>query len=91
MINTLFISVLSFSSFQIISLSIYKRGIWSSADDTYVEELIKHIKPEAVNFEIVWGRSRCSHRRNIELDDYFYEKRLDKLKKKALDLNIFSL
>lgn len=35
-------------------------GIWSSADDAYVTEIVNNIKPMNVEFEIVWGRSRCS-------------------------------
>ena len=61
-------------------------GIWSSADDAYVMEIVKSIKPENVAFEIVWGRSRCSIKRDYDLDNYIFEKRLDKLKKKGFRL-----
>jgi len=61
-------------------------GIWSSADDIYVTEIVKNIKPDNVDFEIIWGRSRCSLKRNYDLDSYFFEKRLDKLKKKGFKL-----
>ena len=61
-------------------------GIWSSADDIYVAEIVKNIKPDNVDFEIIWGRSRCSLKRDYDLDNYYFEKRLDKLKKKGFKL-----
>lgn len=61
-------------------------GIWSSADDTYVNAIVENIKPEGINFEIIWGKSRCSIKRDYELDSYYFEKRLDKLKKKGFSL-----
>ena len=61
-------------------------GIWSSADDIYVNQIVQKIKPDNVEFEIVWGRSRCSLKRNDTFDTYFYEKRIDKLKKKGFRL-----
>jgi RNA polymerase II subunit A small phosphatase-like protein len=61
-------------------------GIWSSADDIYVTEIVKNIKPDNIDFEIIWGRSRCSLKRDYNLDDYYFEKRLDKLKKKGFRL-----
>jgi len=60
---------------------VYRLGIWSSADDEYVETIVDHIKPESVNLEFVWGKSRCTRRRDYNLDSYFNEKRLKKLKK----------
>jgi len=61
-------------------------GIWSSAGDNYVNEIVRHIKPEGVKFEIVWGRSKCSLKRDLTFDTYCFEKRLDKLKKKGFRL-----
>ncbi len=61
-------------------------GIWSSADDIYVTEIVKNIKPDKVELEIIWGRSRCSLKRDDTFDSYFFEKRLDKLKKKGFKL-----
>lgn len=60
-------------------------GIWSSAGDEYVNEIVQVIKPDDVQFEIVWARSRCSLRRDFD-GEYDYEKRLDKLKKKGFTL-----
>lgn len=64
----------------------FRLGIWSSADDDYVEAIVRTITPPEINLEIVWGRSRCSCRRDMELDTYIYEKRLDKLKKRGFRL-----
>lgn len=61
-------------------------GIWSSAGDDYVNKIAGRVKPDNVDFEMVWGRSRCSLRRDPVSDGYCFEKRLDKLKKKGFRL-----
>lgn len=61
-------------------------GIWSSAGDEYVNEIVRHIKPDTVDFVVVWGRSKCSLKRDLTFDTYCFEKRLDKLKKKGFRL-----
>ncbi|MEI6946297.1 HAD family hydrolase [Paraflavisolibacter sp. H34] len=61
-------------------------GVWSSADDDYVAEIVRHIKPDALDLSFVWGRSKCSLKRDLDYDTYCFEKRLDKLKKKGFRL-----
>ena len=64
----------------------FSLGIWSSASDNYVNEIIKVIKPEYVDFVLVWERTKCTMKRNVLLDTYNYEKRLDKVKTKGYGL-----
>lgn len=61
----------------------FKIGIWSSAGDIYVNEIVKVLKNDDIEFEIIWARSKCTQRRDMDLDLYYWEKRLDKLKKKG--------
>jgi len=61
----------------------FKLAIWSSAEDKYVEEIVEKIKPENIEFEFVWGRTRCTTKRDFQLDEYVHEKRLNKVKKKG--------
>jgi RNA polymerase II subunit A small phosphatase-like protein len=61
-------------------------GIWSSASDDYVAEIVEHIMPETIEPAIIWGRSKCTMKRDYEFDRYYAEKRLDKLKKKGFVL-----
>ncbi len=61
-------------------------GIWSSADDEYVTKIVQGVMPDDIDFAVVWGRSRCSYRRNLDRDTYCFEKRLDKLKKRGFRL-----
>jgi RNA polymerase II subunit A small phosphatase-like protein len=61
-------------------------GIWSSADDDYVKEIVQRIIPETMDLKVVWGRSRCSVKRDYDYDQYNFEKRLDKLKKQGFRL-----
>src|SRR5687767_7406918 len=44
----------------------FKIGIWSSAGDEYVAEIVKKLKPDDVDFEIIWSRSKCTPRRDLE-------------------------
>jgi RNA polymerase II subunit A small phosphatase-like protein len=61
----------------------FKLAIWSSADDVYVEQIVNKIKPSAVNFEFIWGRSRTTKKRMSLTDEYHYVKRLSKVKRKG--------
>ncbi|MEO0790655.1 MAG: HAD family hydrolase, partial [Bacteroidota bacterium] len=74
--------------FKIFNYNVYKRpfldefleevksnfllAIWSSASDDYVEEITKRIIPKEIKLEFVWGRSRCTYRRNLRIDEYGY-------------------
>lgn len=102
------------ADFKIFHYNVYKRpfldeflvevkddflmAIWSSASDDYVEEMVKRIIPNEVKLEFVWGRSRCTFRRNWKIDEYghygyefrnhyHYVKPLKKVKRKGFDLN----
>ena len=61
----------------------FKLAIWCSADDSYVHELVDKIKPAAVDFEFIWGRSRTTKKRMSVTDEYYYVKRLSKVKRKG--------
>jgi carboxy-terminal domain RNA polymerase II polypeptide A small phosphatase len=73
-------------SFLIDIASHFQIGIWSSAGDTYVQQIVNNIWPETIEPVIVWASSKCSLRRDMVYDTYVYEKRLDKLKKKGFRL-----
>ena len=47
-------------------------AVWSSADDEYVEEIVKNIIPEGIELAFVWGRSRCTYTRDTQIDEYGY-------------------
>ena len=61
-------------------------GIWSSASDEYVAEIVGHLMPDTIEPVVVWGRSKCTMKRDYEYDNYYYEKRLNKLKTKGFSL-----
>ncbi|MBW1296304.1 NIF family HAD-type phosphatase [Aquimarina litoralis] len=61
-------------------------AIWSSADDKYVSEIVDIIRPNGITFQFIWARSRCTLRRDYELDRYVREKRLKKIKKQGFPL-----
>jgi len=61
-------------------------GIWSSASDEYVQEITRQILPDTLEPILIWGRSKCTVKRDVNYDTYNFEKRLDKLKKKGYSL-----
>ncbi|GGG29792.1 hypothetical protein GCM10011344_33360 [Dokdonia pacifica] len=61
-------------------------AIWSSADDRYVEDIVAQITPPIIDFKFIWGRSRCTTRRDYSLDIYVHEKRLKKVKKQGYNI-----
>ena len=64
----------------------FKLAVWSSADDKYVNDVVNLIKPNNIDFEFIWARSRCTLKRDYELDKYVREKRLKKVKKQGFRL-----
>ena len=73
-------------------------GVWSSASDDYVTKVVEKIFPPQFELEFVWGRSRCTFRRNFMMvesrtystnmgDHYHYIKPLKKLKRRGYHLN----
>ena len=101
------------ADFQFFDYHIYKRpylneflteinedfllAVWSSASDDYVEEIVNQIFQKKIKLEFVWGRSRCTYRRNLQIDEYgyyddnqrnhyHYIKPLKKVKKYGYDL-----
>jgi TFIIF-interacting CTD phosphatase-like protein len=74
------------NEFLIDISKIFKLAIWSSADDKYVSDIVELIKPNEVEFEFIWGRSRCTMKRDYTLDKYIQEKRLKKIKKQGYTL-----
>ncbi|QIE46631.1 HAD family hydrolase [Pseudohalocynthiibacter aestuariivivens] len=68
----------------------YDLGIWSSASESYVQQIAHEVfpVPEAIRF--IWGQSRTTMRRSMPSDferfgrdigSYHYQKRLQKLKR----------
>jgi RNA polymerase II subunit A small phosphatase-like protein len=64
----------------------FRLGIWSSAGETYVETMIRCIQPPGFAFDFVWACNKCSYKRIPGLDEFVYEKRLSKLKRKGYSL-----
>lgn len=62
-------------------------GIWSSADELYVDYIINRITPKSLKYKIVWGRNHCSVKRDFETDSYIYLKQLKRLKRKGFNLD----
>ncbi len=61
-------------------------AVWSSAGDQYVNDVVNLIKPDEIDFRFVWAQSKCTIRRDYELGNYVYEKRLKKVKKLGFQL-----
>ncbi len=83
------------ADFQIFGFHVYKRpgvdaflenllnafnvAIWSSAGEQYVEGIVTQLR-DSEDFQFIWGKKKCTQRRNVDLDKFVQEKRLAKLK-----------
>ena len=61
-------------------------AVWSSASDDYVTSIASNIFKDSIEPEFIWGRSKCTFKRDIELDTYYFAKHLEKLKRKGYEL-----
>lgn len=59
----------------------YDISIWSAGTEDYVNQIVQEIVPPSVRPVFVWCRDRCTQRRDLETDEYFYQKDLKKVKK----------
>lgn len=102
------------ADFEVFGYHVYKRpyleefiekikddfllAIWSSASDDYVKAITQQIIPKEIELEFVWGRSRCTYKKNVQIDEYgyynddyqshyHYIKSLKKVKRKRYLLN----
>jgi len=74
------------NQFLLRASAYFDLAIWSAASDDYVNEIADKIKPEGLDWTFVWGRNRCTTKRNLLLDEYVHEKRLKKVKKLGYSL-----
>lgn len=66
----------------------FRLAVWSSGSDDYVEEIVKHIFPDTIKPEFVWGRSRATYCPIRDIDTsgiydpghFYYIKKLKKIK-----------
>jgi RNA polymerase II subunit A small phosphatase-like protein len=76
----------------------FQLAIWSSASDDYVQAVVKQIVPSGLPLAFVWGRSRCTRFRLLEVDEqgvisldytsrYEFAKRLKKVRRRGFNLN----
>ena len=74
------------TEFLIEMSKFFNLSVWSTADDKYVSDIVEMIRPKEIDFEFIWGRSRCTMKRDFTLDKYIQEKRLKKIKNRGYTL-----
>lgn len=73
-------------------------AVWSSASDDYIEATAQQIISPLVELTFIWGRSRCTYRRNFTLDErriisddlsdhYYFAKPLKKVRRQGYHLD----
>jgi len=50
---------------------------WSSASDDYVQAVLQQIIPQDIQLEFAWGRSRCTYKRNTQMDEHHFSRHYD--------------
>jgi carboxy-terminal domain RNA polymerase II polypeptide A small phosphatase len=56
-------------------------AIWSSGTEEYINLAVERIKPPDLKFEFIWSRANCTLRYDNQSNDYYYAKKIDKVKK----------
>lgn len=59
----------------------FRLAIWSSASDDYVRAVIGLIMPTGIEFDFLWGRSRCTRRYAPDYLEVEYTKDLRKVRR----------
>jgi len=67
--------------------AIFDLGIWSSATEMYVNEMIRNIQQEGTSFKFTWSREHCTMHYDKDWNDYVYLKKLSKLENFGYSLN----
>jgi len=66
----------------LVNLSLYfSLAIWSSGTEDYVKDITEKLISTGVKFEFVWSRVNCTLHFDIDYNDYFYIKKIDKVRK----------
>lgn len=61
-------------------------AIWSSAWRPYVQKIAERLIDEQFELVFLWGRERCTARRDLTFDEWFFAKDLRKVKRKGWKL-----
>jgi TFIIF-interacting CTD phosphatase-like protein len=65
----------------------YDIAVWSSASSDYVNIIVNQFIAPIIPLQFAWSDERCTYKRNIELDEYYYIKDLKKAKKKGYSID----
>jgi carboxy-terminal domain RNA polymerase II polypeptide A small phosphatase len=75
-----------FEDFLLKAAKDYKIAIWSSGSAAYVEAIAVQLIKPLVETEFVWSRERCTYKRDLKYDEYYFLKDLGKVKRKGYSL-----
>ena len=64
----------------------YDVAVWSAGTDDYVQKVVAAAKPEDLELAFVWGRNRCTYRRDLDENELYFVKDLKKVRRKGYSL-----
>lgn len=70
-------------------------AIWSSADDDYVNSIVKQLLEDSIELDFIWGRSECwmkiikveDNETGLKRKEYQNIKPLEKIRRKGYEMN----
>jgi carboxy-terminal domain RNA polymerase II polypeptide A small phosphatase len=66
----------------VVNLSQYfSLAVWSSGTEDYVKDITEKLMSTGVKFEFIWSRANCTVHFDKDYNDYFYIKKIDKVRK----------
>lgn len=65
----------------------FEVAVWTSSSPAYAKEVIENIFEDTSVLSFVWASDRCTWSYDTELQEYYWQKILKKVKRKGYDLN----
>jgi RNA polymerase II subunit A small phosphatase-like protein len=63
----------------------FELAVWSAASSTYVEAVVRRIF-DGRSLAFAWAVDRCTSKRDVEMDTFYWVKDLAKVKRRGFDL-----
>lgn len=65
----------------------FQVAVWSSAGGSYVQEVVELIFPDANALKFVWSGKRCTQRYDLIESQFYWVKKLKKVKRRGFNLD----
>jgi RNA polymerase II subunit A small phosphatase-like protein len=72
--------------FLAFCLTKFEVAVWTTSTEDYAEEIVSRFFPSREAISFLWARNRCTRKYDGELQEFYWIKNLQKVKRKGYDL-----